>query len=207
MKKCFIPAAVFLAGALLLVCGPARAGEKDKKAKVDADMEAWMKAASPGPEHKRLDALVGSWEGTVTMWMDPSKPPTESKCTAERKWVLGGRFLHEEVKGEFMGMPFQGVGLTGYDNTQKKYTAMWVDNLTTSISTSLGTADESGNVLTFTKEDVDPVSGKKVKGRDVVNLAPDKNTMEMYKEGPDGKEMKVMEIIFTRKAKTERRVR
>ncbi len=193
-----------LVGALLLTTGPVFSQEKPgaKTGKPDPMMEAWMKAATPGPEHQRLESLAGSWAGVVKMWMEPGKPPIESTCTTERKWILGGRFLQEEVKGQFMGQPFHGIGLTGYDNLQKKYTGVWVDSMSTAISTSLGTADASGKVLTYTREEIDPLSGKKTKGKDVLHLkGPDQQLLEMFKEGPNGKEIKVMEITFTRKAK------
>jgi hypothetical protein len=194
---------LILAGAVILAASQTLAADKDKpKATAEPNLEAYLKAAQPGPEHKRLEPLAGSWNVGVKMWMDPSKPPTESKGTAERKWILGGRFLQEAVKGEFLGQPFEGGGLTGYDNLQKKYIGVWVDNMSTGMSHSVGTADESGKVFTFTREDFDPVSGKKVKSRDIIRIeSEDKHSMDMFKEGPDGKEIKGMELVFTRKGK------
>src|SRR5262249_19692746 len=142
--------------------------KKGDAGKANAEMEAYMKAGTPGPQHKRLDAMAGSWTYKLKMWMDPNqKTPMESHGTAERKWILGGRFLQEDVhdKGEMFGQPFTGFGITGYDNMQKKYTAMWIDSMTTSIITSLGTADASGNVITFRSEQLDPLTGKPFKSR------------------------------------------
>lgn len=175
------------------------AGKTDK---VDPAIEAMIKAGTPGPEHQRLAALAGSWTGTVKMWLEPGKPPLEEACTAERKLIMGGRFLHEEVKSRFMGQPFAGLGLTGYDNLKKKYTSIWVDNMGTGISTAEGTGDAGGKVLTFIREETDPASGKKFKNKDVIRiLGDDKNSMESFRLAPDGKEMKVMEITLTRKGK------
>jgi Protein of unknown function (DUF1579) len=205
MKRHMLWCALAL-GAGLLAAVPAASGDepkKDKKPAADANpFEAYEKAAEPGPEHKRLEAMAGSWDFTMKFWMEPGKPPTDAKGTAERKMVLGGRFLHEEVKSEMFGKPFTGVGVTGYDNVQKKYVSTWIDSMSTGISSAVGTADASGKVLTFTREDVDPVSKEKTKGRDVINLdSADKHTMEMYKVLPDGKEFKVMELTFTRSKK------
>jgi hypothetical protein len=203
--------AMVLAALLILTRGSALAQDKkaaDKPAaaqagKPDPAMEAWMKASIPGPQHQLLDALAGSWSGVVKMWMDPTKPPTESACTIDSKWILGGRFLHEEVKGQFMGQPFSGVGLTGYDNIQKKYVGMWVDSMSTGISHSQGTADAAGKTFTFEAENLDPLSGKKVKSRDVTRIqGKDNYSLEMFKTGPDGKEFKAMEIVFTRQPKS-----
>src|SRR5438067_679566 len=80
-------------------------------------MEAMMRHGTPGPEHKRLEPLVGSWTFTGKMWMDPSAPPTEFTGTTERKWILDGRFVLDETTSTFNGMPFRGIGCSGYDNT------------------------------------------------------------------------------------------
>jgi Protein of unknown function (DUF1579) len=203
MNKHTLGCALAVLAALLLV-GAATAAD-DKKDNKDANpFEAYEKAAQPGPEHKRLEIMAGSWDFTMKMWMEPGKDALEAKGTAERRMVLGGRFLHEEVKSEMFGKPFTGNGITGYDNSQKKYVGAWVDSMSTGISQSVGTADAAGKVLTFTREDFDPAEGKKVKGRDVLTfVSDDKHTMESYKVGADGKEFKVMEITFTRSKSTK----
>jgi hypothetical protein len=163
-------------------------------------LEAYEKAARPGPQHKTLEVMAGSWTFTTKFWLEPGKEPQTSRGTAERKMIMGGRFLQDEVAGEMFGKPFLGHGLTGYDNSQGKYVGSWVDNFGTGIAHSVGTADESGKVLTFEREDYDPAAKQKVKSRDVIRLlGPDKQVMEMYKVLPDGKALKTMEIVFIRK--------
>ncbi|MGH8590598.1 MAG: DUF1579 family protein, partial [Gammaproteobacteria bacterium] len=48
-------------------------------------MEAWEKAAQPGPQHQWLARKAGRWEFAGKFWMDPTKPPTESVGTVERE--------------------------------------------------------------------------------------------------------------------------
>jgi hypothetical protein len=179
------------------LCGaPAGADDKGKA----NPFEAYEKAAKTGPQHKLLESMAGSWTYTSKMWLEPGKDPVESKGTAERKMILDGRYLADHVQGEMFGKEFRGYGLTGYDNNQQKYVGVWVDGMSTGIAQSVGTADESGKVITFTREDYDPVEKAKVKSRDVTRvLSDDKHVMEMYKVLPDGKEVKMMEITFTRK--------
>lgn len=113
-------------------------------------MKKYMDASAPGDAHKKFDDLVGSWNIATTMWMNgPDQPPTTAKGTAELKWVLGGRFLQQETKGEFMGMPSAGIGFNGYDNLDKKYTMFWIDNSATAMYTAEGNFDKSGKVLTM----------------------------------------------------------
>jgi hypothetical protein len=189
-------AALALVAAAGLFAAPAGADDKDK----GNPFEAWEKVGRPGPQHKLLERMAGSWTYTSKMWMEPGKDPVESRGTAERRMVMGGRYLADDVKGEMFGKQFHGHGVTGYDNAQQKYVGAWVDNFGTGISHSEGTADESGKVLTFTREDYDPAEKAKAKAKDVIRLlSDDKQVMEMYKILPDGKEVKVMEITFTRK--------
>src|SRR5437868_4593615 len=113
-------------GRILLGCVVALAlagsgGADDKKGD---PFEAMRKAAAPGPFHKKLDPLAGSWTWTSKFY--GTTPPQEGSGTAERKWIMDGRFLQEDVfSKELLGQPFKGFGLTGYDNMQKKYVAVW----------------------------------------------------------------------------------
>src|SRR5439155_14095109 len=103
---------IALVAALALVAATTHAQDPAKKAdpKAAAAMEAMMKHGTPGPEHKKLEPIVGSWTFVGKMYEDPGAPPTEFKGTAERKWILDGRFLLDETKADFGGMPFQGIG-------------------------------------------------------------------------------------------------
>ncbi len=189
---------------LLLALGlPGAADDKKDKPKSDgfdaAAIEAMMKAGTPGPEHKRLEPLVGSWNCVVRMWMAPDAPPSESKGKTTRKWILDGRFVQDDTEGEFGGMSFRGFGLTGYDNLQKKYTSMWADNMSTAIVTSLGTYDASTKTFTYVGEMTDPVTTQKGKMKDVLRVeGADRHRLESYRLAPDGKETKMMEVIYTR---------
>ena len=120
----------------------------DPKAKAaaqqQAEMEAMMKAATPGDAHKKLGAMVGTFNTDVKMWMAPGTPPTGGTGVAENSWALDGRFLEQRFTGTFMGMPFHGIGYTGYDNIKKHYIGSWMDNMTTSMMVSEGTPDATG---------------------------------------------------------------
>src|SRR5262245_9972981 len=173
MPRMVMVRALLVFGLLLALSLPGAADDKKDKPKSGLDpaaIEAMMKAGTPGPEHKRLEALVGSWGCVVRMYMDPSAPPSEMKGKATRKWILDGRFLQADTEGEFGGMPFRGFGLTGYDNLQKKYTTMWADNMSTAIMTSLGTCDAAGKTFTYVGEMIDPVSMQRVKNKDVIRV-------------------------------------
>jgi hypothetical protein len=197
----------------LLVCGliaccltlPAAAAESKapapKPAAAPSDQEmmaAMMKLATPGPQHAALKPLEGSWKATVKSFMGPGEPAV-SEGTAENQMILGGRFLRQEYHGTFMGQPFEGYGVTGYDNAKKQYVGAWVDSVGTMIQTTTGSMDKSGKVLTLHGTWDDPVTHKKTPTKQIVRITDDKtNVFEMYGQ-MEGKEVKQMEITYTRK--------
>jgi len=193
-----------LLAAATLAAGPLAAQEAKKADKPPMDekaaMEMMQKLATPGAGHKKLDPWVGSWTSKMTMWMDPTKDPVKSEGSSELKWVLGGRYLQQTYDGQFMGGPFQGTGYTGYDNYKKKYVATWMDTAGTTILYMSGTFDKAGKVLTMTGKMDDFTTGKVTTMRTVTTMpSNDEMRWEMFAPGPDGKEAKMMEIVYTRK--------
>jgi hypothetical protein len=72
----------------------------------------------------------------------------ESTGTAEGKALLGDGFVQTTVSSTFMGKPFSGVGVSGYDKARKKFVGTWMDSMSTGIGRIEGTADTSGKVIT-----------------------------------------------------------
>lgn len=169
------------------------APSQEEMQKMMAEME---KAAAPGPEHKALAESVGSWTANSKMYMEPGKPPMESSGTEKVEPVLGGRFIQMKFSGNMMGKPFEGMGMEGYDNIKKKWVMTWADSMGTMIIYAEGTGDAKSR--TFTGEETMP-NGQKRPFKWVSRIdSKDKHTMEMFAPGPDGKEMKEMEIVYTR---------
>src|SRR2546428_3031197 len=123
-----------------------------------------MEMAAVGEPHQALDPLVGKWETASRFWMGgPDSPAMDTKGSAEIKQIMDGRFLVQEASGDFMGMPFKGMGITGYDNFKKKYVSFWIDNMGTAMFTSLGTMDPSGKVINFYGQLDEPMTGEQDK--------------------------------------------
>jgi hypothetical protein len=184
----------------------AHAEDKAKTAKGEAGMdqqqmmEMMAKAATPGPQHAMLTAMAGEWDQKVSYQMDPAQPMQTAMASATVKAIMGGRYIQEESTGEMMGMPFNGMGITGYDNVTKKFVSTWIDNMGTGIMTSEGTADATGKIITWNGQMSDPMTGKVSKSRMVATLTDDDHhTFEMFGKAPNGKEMKMMTIEYTRK--------
>lgn len=173
--------------------GPPNFGEMDK------EMMAWMKASQPNENHKRLNDMIGEWKCSVTMWM-PGMPATQSSGTCKNEWVLQKRYVHTMYKGNMMGMPFEGAGITGYDNINKRYFSNWMDTMTTGVMTEHGQYDEKTKTYTLTGEFDSPM-GKKVRSKSEIKiLSKDKHIMTMY-HGEEAKPLeKVMEVTYVRKS-------
>jgi hypothetical protein len=161
--------------------------------------------------HKLLTDLDGNWNYTIKFWMnpDPNAPPQQSKGTATRKSVMGGRYVMMDVSGKMQmpgedgkmkDMQFKGMGVEGYDNVKKKFVASWIDNMGTGIQFSDGTYDPATKTLTYTSE-MEPVPGMKTPVREVIKVADNNHmTLEWY-ENHGGQEKKTMEINYTRSGK------
>ncbi len=165
----------------------------------DAMMEKWKEYATPNENHKVLGTLVGDWNNTVKSWMSPDGKPEISKGTSEIDWIMGGRFIEQAVEGTFMGQPFEGMGIMGYDNEKKQYQSVWIDNMGTGIMTGSGNYDPKTKTLTDQGTFSCPAEGQKSYRGVTKIIDKDNFTYEMYMAGPDGKEFRAMEIVYTRK--------
>jgi hypothetical protein len=176
---------------------PAAASAPAVSAEEQKMMEAFMKAATPGKPHEHLMGRAGPWEATVTQWMDPAAPPQTSTAQVERTALLGGRVLQDRWAGMVMGMPFEGLGLSGYDNVSGKWWGTWSDNMGTGLMTSEGLCEAQRCV--YWGSYVDPMTGQPAKSRSVATWkGDDDETMQMFMPGADGKEWKSMEIVMKR---------
>ena len=165
-------------------------------------MAAWQAAMTPGEAHQKLNAFVGTWDVAVSLWMAPGAPPELSTGTSTTAWTLGGRYLEQKHVGSVMGQPFEGQGLTGYDNVQKKYVGTWLDTMGTGMMTSVGSVDETGTKFAFDAQMWDPTTGLLTKSREELIIeSPDKHVMTMHAmDAASGAEFKTMELVFTRAA-------
>jgi hypothetical protein len=187
--------------ALLVLAGVNRAEEAKKTPPSPKDLlKAMAENGKPGPEHKKLEPFVGDWTFTLKVWTNPSESPAQLTGTVERKWVMGGRFVQETVKGQCSeGHTFEGLGLLGYDNAQKKFTATRACGLCGKTCSTVGTVNDSGKTFTFATEEYCPVCKENVKGRDeVVVESNDRIVVSIYKT-IQNKEVKVIEIVNVRK--------
>lgn len=155
-------------------------------------------AGTPGPQHEALARRVGSWKVEGQMWMEPGAPAMPMTATAEVESILGGRYIVEEFRSDFMGMPFEGRLMQGYDNLTGRYWSVWVDNMSTSCWISYGQETEPG-VIEFHGTGRDILTPKGRPMRMVIRTDEDGGcTMKMFDTRPEGGEFCSMELHYTR---------
>ena len=197
--------AFFLSASAILSSESGNTPPKPASRDAESAADTLVRYAMPGPEHKLLDQMAGSWDTLTRYWPAPGTEVVEAKGTSQCKWILDGRFLMEELDGGDLALPFRGVGLFGYDAFEQKFTSAWVDTMNTSILTNLGTYDKTNDVVNFTGVYKDPWTGTRKKERGVTRfLGKDKHALEIHLTEPDGKEFKMLEITYTRKPGLQR---
>jgi hypothetical protein len=70
------------------VCGQEISPEK---------MEEMMALAKPGPEHKMLEKLVGTWEQTIKFWMKPGSEPSVMHGKSVNTMILMSPKLYSKI--------------------------------------------------------------------------------------------------------------
>lgn len=163
-------------------------------------MQEMMKMWGPGEHHKHLGFFVGKWDTVTKVYMGgPGSDAMESSGTTEIKWVLGNRYVQETHKGTMMGMPYEGFGMTGYDNYKNMYVGTWYSNMGTEVLSYKGARDPSGKKFTYYGEMDEPmlnVSGRTVKYVTTI-MDADHYKMEII-DLHAGDDYKVIEFVYTR---------
>jgi hypothetical protein len=166
----------------------------------EQQQQAYMNYMTPGPVHQWMARGVGEWKVETKMWWDEnSKEPTLATGTCNNSMILGGRYLQSKHTSDVMGMPFEGIATTGYDNGKKIFISSWIDNMGTGMYQMEGTLDEKTNTITMKGKAFDPVTGKDCTVREVQKFVDDNTMMMEYFVNKGGKEYKSMELKLTRK--------
>jgi hypothetical protein len=186
----------------LLVLAPLNAADKkaDSKAEMEAMMAKAKEAGTPGAGHEVLKTLAGDWTVTSRAWMPGDKKPQQSAGTSTLAWVLDGRFLRQDFKGNWGGQPFEGLGFLGYDNVKKEYVSTWMDSMSTGIAQAAGQYDAATKTIKDQGSFSCPLTGEKNTPFRAEWKIVDANNMvyNMFAKGPDGKEFQSMELKYKR---------
>ena len=170
--------------------------------KMQEVMMKYQTAATPGEAHKVLKESAGKWKTENKMWQTADSKPEVTKGSATFKMVLDGRWMQQEFKGQMMGKPVQGIGMTGYDNVKQKYVSHWFDSMSTWAMTTEGTYDAANKTFNEHGSSSCPISADKTQDvrNEIQMISKNKMIFSMYGKDPvtNGPEFKMMEITYTK---------
>lgn len=197
MRQLLVVAAVLLVSAPVTIA--AEGGAKPDPAQMQAMMEQMGKT---GPEHEQLKKAIGEWSVEESAYMDPSQPPMKTQYKATFSEALGGKWVKQELTGEFMGKPYTGLGYSGYDTLAKQYVVTWMDTMSTVGMMMKGKASADGKTITYEgRMEHCPMTSGPMDTRAVLTMeSADRMTFSMSGI-MDGKPVKMFDSVYTRAGK------
>jgi hypothetical protein len=144
----------------------------------------------PGPEHKMLKHLEGTWDTTM------KAGGMENKGSVTYKMELGGLWLVGSMESDLGGQKFSGKSLDSYDGTKKRFVTIWCDSMSTTPMLMEGTYDKDSKTMTMVGEGPG-TDGKPAKWKSV-SVMKDDDTMHFSMYVGDGKEP-MFTITYKRK--------
>jgi len=200
--------ALAAAGALALIAsGPgghdtddAEHGHAAMEMDPDEMMAAYMALGQPGEHHQELMKSVGEWDAVTAFVMDPTNPDERTiekgSCTVVP--IMGGRFVKARFASSMMGMPFEGLSFSGYDNGREMFASTWMDTVSTSITYMEGDMNDDGD-LVMKGMAYAPGAGEYMMKMVYKWDDSDHWTQVFYDQMPDGSWFNSGEIRYTRR--------
>ena len=148
----------------------------------------------PAPEMEFLKPFAGAWEAEVEM-MGQAWKGTET-CVLD----VGGFWLVVDFEGTFMGAPYRGHGLYGFDGAKQKITGVWVDSMGGPMTLIEGPFSKDRKTFTGLANGVH-MSGKPARYKHVHEIrSPKERTFRLLQVQEDGKEELQMKITYRKRA-------
>jgi hypothetical protein len=102
------------------------------KAAAAGEVPGFIRRGLPGPGHAALRALEGDWRVEKALYIavgTRESPAVSSDLIARRRWIAGGRFLHDVTEGAIAAGPYYRMGFLGYSNMDSRYEWVTVDGM------------------------------------------------------------------------------
>jgi hypothetical protein len=151
-------------------------------------------------QHAWLHQLVGDWNVTYEVSMDPSAEPIKMEARASTRKV-GELWILVEGSANFDGQAFSSFMTLGYSPAQEAFSGTWVDSMQTQLWVYRGTLDSTGKILTLVSEG--PSMGDAsvmTEFRDVIELkSKDQYLLNSSVKGPDGAWTTIMTATYRRR--------
>ncbi|MBU0716653.1 MAG: DUF1579 domain-containing protein [Planctomycetes bacterium] len=166
----------------------------------DQLLEALTNSAMVGKGQSNLKRFKGDYEQKVKWWAAPDTEAREFKSRSATAWELDGRVMTQVVKGQWLGVDFEGLGQISYNRITDEYVLVWMDTMHPEVSVSRGTFDQSNDTLTFEGGLFDPIESKVRKIRIVIGIVGKSGEahVEVYDVTAPETEFKFLELESTR---------
>ena len=161
---------------------------------------AWEKAGTPNENHRRLDYMIGTWNCSLKMWQGEGSSPTESAGKSTSAWILDGRYVETKYEGNVLGEPYEGRGINGYDNINKRYFSMWLASNSTGGQIDAGQYNATTRTFTYAGKMNTPMGKAMFTKMDVKIIDSDTHALTMYHGESKSEMKKFMEITYRRAA-------
>lgn len=155
---------------------------------------------APARDHEWLKQLVGEWDVTFKINMQPDQPPAESAGTDSVR-ALGDHWVVAETKTTMMGAPYSGILSLGYDPQKKRFHGTWIDSFGGHLWIYKGTLNDAGDTLTLATEGPSmQTPDKTARYKEIIQMTgKDSRTFTSSIETDDGTWMKIVTIEYRRK--------
>ena len=167
----------------------------------EAAMARMMELAQPVSHHQHLARMVGDWNCEMTYWMEAGSPPQNMTGTSRYAMVLGDHILEQTFHGDFMGQPFEGRGLMGYDTATEEYWSTWMDSFSSfMMPLARGTCADDGKEILLQGTWYNPVYERKEHDRQILKWVDENHfTYDAWARFEGQKEYQTMHIEFRRR--------
>ena len=153
-------------------------------------------------EHKLFHQDVGTWDATMKIFPGEGAEPLVSKGTEKNELLPGGMWLVSRFDGNFIGMPFKGIGTFGYDPVEKKYIGTWIDSMSPHLTIMKGEYDPETKTMNATGEGRDFETGEVTTSRHITRYIDENTRTFEIHANKGGEERKVLEIHYKRHPNT-----
>jgi hypothetical protein len=166
----------------------------------EAMQERALRSTMPDEHHEMMKRMAGEWDVRLEVSPPGVPKPIVSRLTATVTPALGGRYMKEEIRGEFMGQPFESIGMFGYDTFDEKYHYTAFTNQSTASMRFEGYASQDGKTLTMYGEMDEPSLNVQDRMVKTVSYSPDEDTaiLEVHDMHIGGDDTLVLRWVYTR---------
>lgn len=165
------------------------------------ELPASARLAMPGENHTMLEPLIGTWNVEMRVYPGQGADPIVSnEMSATREWILGGRYVEENLSGTFAGFPAARLAIIGYNNLETRFELASFDTFEPGFLVYNG--DATDGTISVEGVSIEAGFGPEPSGRhrDIrfdIAIEDDRSVQRIFVKYPGEEEFLFVEQIFT----------